>query len=66
MYRRDGLLRQDIGLSGGVRGAAVAAVQPQGEFKSQWIDVWNEWRKRSPDVVIDIEGVPLGTVTFAP
>ena len=66
MYRRDGLLRGDIGYAGGVRGSSVASVQPQGEFKQQWIDVWNEWGDRSPDAVVHIEGVPLATVTFAP
>lgn len=69
MYRRPRhdaapLLRPDIGFSPTVRGAAVASVQPQGEFKQQWIDVWNEWDDRTPDVVLHAEGVPVCTVTF--
>lgn len=64
MYQRDGLLRGDIGWSNSVRGAAAASVQPQGEFKQQWIDVWNEWGDRSPDVVLHAEGVPVATVTL--
>lgn len=63
-YQRDGLLRSDIGWSGTVRGAAVASVQPQGEFKQQWLDVWNEWGDRSPDVVLHADGVPVATITF--
>lgn len=63
MYLRDGLLRADVGWSGTVRGAAVASVQPQGEFKQQWLDVWNEWSDRSPDVVLHADGVPVATVT---
>lgn len=65
-YRRDGLLRDDIGFSQHVRGADVAAVQPQGEFKKQWMDVLNEWQVDGPAGVVHIEGVPLLTVTFAP
>lgn len=64
MYKRDGLLRSDISISGTVRGAHVASVQPQGEFKDQWMDVWNDWDDRSPDVVLHAEGVPMCTVTF--
>ncbi len=64
MYRRDHLLREDIDFSGTVRGAAVASVQPQGEFKEQWMDVWNEWKDRTPDVVLGPEGVPFLTVTL--
>jgi len=26
--------------------------------------VWNEWQRHNPDVVVDVEGVPLSTVTF--
>src|SRR5262249_14197861 len=37
MYIRDGLLRPDIGWAPAVAGADVASVQPQGEFKQQWI-----------------------------
>ncbi len=66
MYQRDGLLRADIGWSNTVRGASVASVQPQGEFKDQWMDVWNDWGTRSPDLVTGAEGVPALTVTFAP
>lgn len=69
MYRRargplSPHLREDIGFSNTVRGAAVACVQPQGEFKQQWMDVWNAWGDRSPDVVLHAEGVPMATVTF--
>lgn len=71
MYRRargrgPGLLRDDINFSNTVRGASVASVQPQGEFKQQWMDVWNEWDDRTPDVVLHAEGVPVCTVTFKP
>jgi hypothetical protein len=64
-YVGDGLLRRDIGFSPTVRGSAVAHVEPQGEFKQQQVDVWNEWGRRDPDVVVCAEGVPLSTVTFA-
>jgi hypothetical protein len=63
-YGKDGLLRGDIGFSNTVRGAAVAHVEPQGEFKQQQLDVWNEWGRRDADVVVDAEGVPLSTVTL--
>jgi hypothetical protein len=65
-YVGDGLLRRDIGFANTVRGAAVAHVEPQGEFKQQQVDVWNEWGRRDPDLVVHAEGVPLSTVTFAP
>ena len=64
MYRRDHLLRDDIAFSGTVLGSAVASVQPQGEFKEQWMDVWNEWDDRTPDLVLGPEGVPVLTITF--
>ena len=66
MYVRDGLLRKDITFSNSVRGSAVASVQPQGEFKEQWMDVWNEWGRRTPALVAHALGVPVATVTFAP
>lgn len=65
-YRRDGLLADDLRWSGSVRGASVASVQPQGEFKQQWMDVLNEWDVYGPDEVVHVEGVPLLTVTFKP
>jgi hypothetical protein len=64
MYRSDGLLRSDLSYSGSVRGSDVASVQPQGEFKDQWIEVLNEWSPGGPDAVVHVEGVPLLTVTF--
>lgn len=66
MYVSDGLLRKDLGFSNSVKGCAVAHVEPQGEFKQQQIDVWNEWKTRVPDLVMSAEGVPLSTVTFRP
>lgn len=66
MYGRDKLLRDDIRFSGTVRAADVAHVEPQGEFKQQQLDVWNEWQTRVPDRVISAEGVPLSTVTLRP
>jgi len=66
MYLRDGLLRSDIRFARGVSGADVASVQPQGEFKEQWIKVLNDWNAKGPDEVVHIEGVPLVTVTFNP
>jgi len=63
-YLDDGLLRSDIAFSAGVRGADAAHVEPLGEFKQQQLDVWNEWQRHNPDVVVDVEGVPLSTVTF--
>jgi len=65
-YRRDKLLDDDVRWSGSVRGANVAVVQPQGEFKGQWIDVLNNWGVNGPDGVVHIEGVPLATITFKP
>lgn len=62
-YVDDGLLRRDIGFSNTVRGSGVAHVEPQGEFKQQQLDVFNEWQ-RAPDAVVDVDGVPLSTVTF--
>jgi hypothetical protein len=63
-YRGDGLLRPDMVFAPTVRGADVAHVEPLGEFKQQQLDVWNEWQRRNPDIIIDVEGVPLSTVTF--
>lgn len=65
-YRRDKLLDDDVRWSGSVRGANVAVVQPQGEFKNQWIEVLNHWGVNGPDGVVHIEGVPLATITFKP
>lgn len=65
-YKRDKLLDDDIAWSGTVRGASVASVQPQGEFKRQWMDVLNEWDVYGPDEVVHVEGVPLVTITFKP
>ncbi len=64
MYQRDDLLRDDIGFSNGVRGADVASVQPQGEFKQQWMDVLNEWSNATPDKVLHAQGVPVSVITF--
>lgn len=66
MYRRDGLLRKDIRYSGNVSNAQMASVQPQGEFKAQWMKVLNNWQVNGPDVVVHIEGVPLVTITKKP
>ena len=65
-YRRDGMLRKDIGFAKSVRAADLASVQPQGEFKSQWMDVRNEWQVDGPDRVVHIEGVPLSTLNWKP
>ena len=65
-YRRDGMLRQDIGFAKSVRAADLASVQPQGEFKSQWMDVRNEWKVDGPDRVVHVEGVPLSTLNWKP
>lgn len=65
-YRRDGMLRQDIGFAKTVRAADLASVQPQGEFKSQWMDVRNEWKVDGPDRVVHVEGVPLSTLNWKP
>jgi len=64
--QKDGLLRGDIAYSPTVRGSAAAHTEPQGEFKQQQLDVWNEWGVRAPDHVTDIDGVPLSTVTLVP
>jgi hypothetical protein len=63
-YVEDGLLRKDIAAWPTVRGADVAHVEPQGEFRQQQLDVWNEWGRRAPAAIVDIEGVPLSTVTL--
>jgi hypothetical protein len=65
-YKRDGLLDGDVKWSGSVKGSNVASVQPQGEFKKQWMDVLNEWGVQGPDHVVHLEGVPLATITFKP
>jgi hypothetical protein len=66
MYRRDGLLRKDLRYSGRVSGSNIASVQPQGEFKEQWIQVLNKWGVNGPDAVVHVEGVPLVTITMKP
>lgn len=63
-YVTDGLLREDITALPSVRGADIAHVEPQGEFKQQQLDVWNEWGRKPPAAVVDVEGVPLSTLTF--
>lgn len=65
-YRRDGMLRNDIRFAKSVRGADVASVQPQGEFKEQWMEVRNQWHVDGPDAVVHIEGVPLSTLNWKP
>ena len=42
----------------------IFGVEPQGEFRQQQLDVWNEWGRRAPAAIVDVEGVPLSTVTF--
>ncbi len=61
----DGLLRADLTYHPSVVGADVAHVEPQGEFKQQQLDVWNAWRRRDPDAIVDVDGVPLSTLTFS-
>jgi hypothetical protein len=63
-YVEDGLVRKDIAAWPTVRGADVAHVEPQGEFRQQQLDVWNEWGRRAPAAIVDKEGVPLSTVTL--
>lgn len=72
MYKRDKLLRSDIRVQRDVSGSDVASVQPQGEFKEQWMKVLRRSSQRAdhgsgrgPDHVVHIEGVPLVTFTFA-
>ena len=60
----DGLLDQRIQFHGNVNGADAAWVEPQGEFRQQQLDVWNLWGRRDPDVIVDVDGVPIGTLTF--
>jgi hypothetical protein len=64
MYRRDGLLRSDIRLAGQPDHAKVSSVQPQGEFKDQWLRTLEKWGVNGPDHVVHLEGVPLVTITF--
>lgn len=66
VYRRDNLLRNDISYASSIASAKAATVQPQGEFKSLWLDVFNQWGTQKPAQVLHIEGVPLLTLTFAP
>ena len=65
-YIRDRIIRSDLRYSGRVRNSDAASVQPQGEFKKQWIDVWNQWGTRKPAGVVHLDGVPLSTVSFKP
>jgi 4-amino-4-deoxy-L-arabinose transferase-like glycosyltransferase len=65
-YIKDKIIRKDLRYTHRVKDANVASVQPQGEFKKQWIDVWNLWGIRKPASVVHIDGVPLSTVTFKP
>jgi 4-amino-4-deoxy-L-arabinose transferase-like glycosyltransferase len=58
-YQRDGLLPSTLRYQGSVVRSEGAFVEPQGEFKQQMIDVWNAWGRR-PDVVVDVDGVPIG------
>jgi hypothetical protein len=64
MYKRDGLLRADIALTGSATAAQVSSVLPQGEFKELWMDTLNAWDRGGPDHVVHVEGVPLATITF--
>ncbi len=64
MYKRDGLIRSDIVQSSHPRTAQGASVQPQGEFKNEFIKVLNEMGRTGPQKVIHLEGVPLLTVTL--
>ncbi len=65
-YIKDKIIRKDLRFTNRVSDADMASVQPQGEFKKQWIDVWNKWHIRKPAGVVHIDGVPLSTVTFKP
>ena len=65
-YKKDKIIRNDLRYSGRVHNSNTASVQPQGEFKKQWIDVWNMWKIRKPAGVVHLDGVPLSTVSFKP
>ena len=65
-YVKDQLIRRDLRITNRVSNADAASVQPQGEFKKQWVDVWNQWHTRKPAGVVHLDGVPLSTVTFKP
>ena len=65
-YVKDQLIRRDLRFTNRVSNADAASVQPQGEFKKQWVDVWNQWHTRKPAGVVHLDGVPLSTVTFKP
>ncbi|MBL91014.1 MAG: hypothetical protein CMH56_04280 [Myxococcales bacterium] len=65
-YKKDKIIRKDLRYSGRVQNSHAASVQPQGEFKKQWVDVWNMWKTRKPAGVVHIDGVPLSTVSFKP
>ena len=63
-YKKDKMLDDKVHFSSGVRSADVAIVQPQGEFKKQFMKVKNEWAQNAPHVVLHAEGVPMATVNF--
>lgn len=61
-YKTDKLLRSDVQYFGGLKGAHGAAVQPQGEFKDQWLKALDAFGHQTPAHVVHIDGVPLGAV----
>ena len=62
MYKRDGLLRDDIRYTGDIRSAQYVLYHNEKEFNPVLYDVWRTYETRSPVVVYDIDGVPLLTI----
>jgi hypothetical protein len=58
MYKRDGLVRDDLRRSG-IRGSRIGLFHHQRAFAWERIKLWREYGTRAPSHVISIDGVPL-------
>jgi predicted membrane-bound dolichyl-phosphate-mannose-protein mannosyltransferase len=61
-YKTDGLLPKSLQYARTVVDADVAFVEPQGEFQQQQLDVWNAWGRAATMRVLEVDGVPIGTL----
>ncbi|MEW5854419.1 MAG: glycosyltransferase family 39 protein [Myxococcota bacterium] len=63
MYRRDKLLRDDVGYAGSVAESQAAVAFHQWEHEHELYNIWNDYRSRKPVAGVYLEGsVPLTTL----
>ena len=59
MYKRDGLLREDIRYSGSMPAGVYGLIHHQMAARSLEIEMWRAYKTRNPAFVADTDGVPV-------